>query len=251
MRHAFTGPHVGLRYANMCFNPSVHDETEVAHLLDLHFHRNFNREGRKLSNLSRKRRLFAFNFTSQVHALGGTAACARDLLEELTDLQDYEGEPRGSSLSVQYPFDLGLVYGLKKLELRKCRLGKRFAKKHVVVYVNESGSEPKFRPASNGYHFPPKVPGKVVGAVTLLGTWIELIPSGLTPEVAAAAMLSLEGLKKAYADGYKFAWHVGYGKSFEHPPVGKDMAATQRMCQVWTTMSEPPRKKLRVAAALR
>ena len=56
-------------------------------------------------------------------------------------------------------------------------------------------------------------------------------------------MLSLEGLKKAYADGYKFAWHVGYGKSFEEPPVGKEMASTKRMCQVWTTMTEPPRKK--------
>ena len=123
-----------------------------------------------------------------------------------------------SFLCVQYPFSRLLVTNVKTLELRKRRLGKKFAGVATRLFVNESKSKrAKFKSRAVEKPLQGRAPGHVIGAITLLGTWLDLTQVALTYDIARAAMLTLPDLKAAVVAGYKYAWQIAPMSGTELP----------------------------------
>ena len=60
------------------------------------------------------------------------------------------------------------------MELRNKKLGATFANKHTRLFVNESmAKKAKFSSRPLEMEIEPRVPGHIIGEITLTGEWIE------------------------------------------------------------------------------
>lgn len=148
-------------------------------------------------------------------------------------------------LNVSWPFAQALTTGQKVIELRKKRL-KHIGQRFFIREMATVNTELQFDPGLVGDQA--KLPDKIVGALLWSGCR-ELTKQDLTADLAKKVFLTENGLKKAWDDGYKYAWEAIQHDFFVLDtdrvyPRGKQHG------RILSNALEPPAKKQRHAEEL-
>jgi hypothetical protein len=180
--------------------------------------------------------------------MGRTAQHAELLFSAYAEVRelDIEAAYTGTefSLCVQHPFSVLIAIRAKTIELRKSALPVN--RKGKQIFISEATTKSKFSPSaralvlSKGFTRNGKI---IVGSVVTLSS-SPLSKHQLTRERAEAACLTVEGLRKAWRDGYTHEWHLEAACSFVDGPEKASMHATKHYCVIRTATHERPRKRL-------
>ena len=193
-------------------------------------------------NHRRALKTFRLKFFNNVNKLGGTASAADEVMRMQIEYHVHN-KPSDRSLCIMYPFSRGVVKNYKQYELRSTNVSSTL--KGKTVFINESTTPTTFTSVKIPSSWKP-APGKVIGTAVCTGGF-ELDIANLTPEIAKASMLTLEGLKAAVKQGYKYAWTFESGVDFgSHAHIAADASKSGQTAQIVTIMNDTSKPKLLV-----
>ena len=160
-------------------------------------------------NNQRAFKAFRKNFFASVSNRWGTSSAADEVLR--LQIINYATDTSSDrSLCLQFPFSRGLVANMKQMELRKTEVFSTL--KGQTIFINESTTPTSFSSAGVPANWTP-APGAIIGTAFCTGSF-KLTIDTLTPEIAKASMLTMEGLERAYSDGYIHVWMFKHGLNY-------------------------------------